>query len=84
MPEHIRNIPIPNATQEQQGAIIEIVDDILNAKKDDLSSDTSALEKRIDILVYRLYGLIYDEVLIVDPDTPITEEEYNNKRESNE
>ena len=78
VPEHIRNIPIPSATQEQQDAIIEIVDDILNAKEDNLSSDTSALEKRIDILVYRLYGLTYDEVLIVDPDTPITEEEYNN------
>lgn len=84
VPEHIRNIPIPSATQEQQDDIIEIVDDILNAKKDDLSSDTSALEKRIDILVYRLYGLIYDEVLIVDPDTPITEEEYNNEGERNE
>ena len=84
VPEHIRNIPIPSATQEQQDDIIEIVDDILNAKKDDLSSDTSALEKRIDILVYRLYGLIYDEVLIVDPDTPITEEEYNNEGERHE
>ena len=76
VPEHIRNIPIPSATQEQQDDIIEIVDDILNAKKDDLSSDTSALEKRIDNLVYHLYGLTYDEVLIVDPDTPITREEF--------
>ena len=58
--------------------------DIKKKKKDDLSSDTSALEKRIDILVYRLYGLIYDEVLIVDPDTPITEAEYNNEGERNE
>ena len=75
-PDQIRNIPIPSATQEQQDAIIEIVDDILNAKKDDLSSDTSELEKRIDNLVYHLYGLTYDEVLIVDPDTPITREEF--------
>lgn len=27
-------------------------------------------------LVYHLYGLTYDEVLIVDPETPITREEY--------
>ena len=33
-------------------------------------------ENKIDFLVYHLYGLTYDEVLIVDPDTPITREEY--------
>ena len=27
-------------------------------------------------LVYHLYSLNYDEVLIVDPETPITREEY--------
>ena len=34
-------------------------------------------EQQIDLLVYHLYGLTYDEVLIVDPETPITKEEYN-------
>ncbi|MBP3833595.1 MAG: Eco57I restriction-modification methylase domain-containing protein [Bacteroidaceae bacterium] len=33
-------------------------------------------EQQIDLLVYQLYGLTYDEVLIVDPETPITREEY--------
>lgn len=33
-------------------------------------------EKKIDFYVYKLYGLTYDEVLIVDPQTPITREEY--------
>lgn len=27
-------------------------------------------------MVYRPYNLTYDEVLIVDPETPITREEY--------
>ena len=31
---------------------------------------------KIDLLVYHLYGLTYNEVLIVDPETPITQEEY--------
>ncbi len=31
---------------------------------------------KLDSLVYHLYNLTYDEVLIVDPDTPITREEY--------
>ena len=33
-------------------------------------------EQQIDLLVYHLYGLTYDEVLIVDPETPIIREEY--------
>ena len=43
-----------------------------------MRNDCSKLLISIDNLVYHLYGLTYDEVLIVDPDTPITEEEYNN------
>ena len=31
---------------------------------------------RIDLLIYKIYNLTYDEVLIVDPQTPITREEY--------
>ena len=34
------------------------------------------VKNKIDFLVYHLYGLTYDEVLVVDPDTPITREEY--------
>ena len=40
------------------------------------STYISALESEIDRLVYPLYGLTYDEVLFVDPETPITREEY--------
>ena len=32
--------------------------------------------KKIDILIYKIYNLTYDEVLIVDPQTSITCEEY--------
>ncbi len=39
--------------------------------------DTSALEKEIDLLVYKLYGLTYEEVKIVEPAFALSEEEYN-------
>lgn len=39
-------------------------------------TDTAILQNEIDFLVYKLYGLIYDEVLIIDPQTPITKQEY--------
>ena len=34
------------------------------------------LENQIDIIVYHLYCLTYDEVLVVDVDIPISREEY--------
>lgn len=34
-----------------------LVDQILTAKKKDLDADTSALEKKIDDIVYKLYDL---------------------------
>ena len=49
---------------------------ILETKRKDTNADTVTLEQEIDYIVYKLYGLTYDEVKIVDPETPITEEEY--------
>jgi hypothetical protein len=40
------------------------------------SDNKTMISDSIDLLVYHLYGLTYDEVLIVDPETPITREEY--------
>ena len=34
-------------------------------------------EVTIDNIVYHLYGLTYDEVLVIDPETPITREKYD-------
>ena len=41
-------------------------------------------ESNIDMLIYRLYNLTYDEVLIVDPETPITREEYEKEKGSSD
>lgn len=59
--------------------ITKLVKEILDLKQ--RMFDTSALENQIDFLVYHLYGLTYDEVLIVDPDTPISREEYEAYKE---
>jgi len=72
----LSEIPIPQTTKEQQQPIIVLVDQILSAKRSNPSFDTTSLESEIDKLVYQLYGLSYDEVLLVDPETPITKEEY--------
>ena len=66
VPEHIRNIPIPSATPDQQQPIIVLVDQILAAKKTNPQAYTSEWEKEIDRLVYQLYGLNEDEIRIVE------------------
>jgi hypothetical protein len=43
-----------------------LVDEILAAKAKDAKADTSALERRIDNLVYRLYNLTEDEIKVVE------------------
>jgi hypothetical protein len=65
-------LPIP----ENQVVFKHIIDRIMEEKKSNPSADTSKLEAEIDNLVYHLYGLTYNEVLIVDPNTTITKEEY--------
>lgn len=56
--------------------IIILTNTIIKALEEDPQADTSAWEAEIDFLVYKLYGLSYDEVLVVDPETGITREEY--------
>jgi hypothetical protein len=65
-PEHLRNLPIPNISLEQQQPIIALVEQILSAKKENSSADTSVLEKEIDRLVYELYGLDDKEIKIIE------------------
>jgi hypothetical protein len=76
----VDNLPIQLGNESQQQPIIALVDKILAAKKADPQADTRKWEKEIDKKVYHLYGLTYEEVLIVDPETPITKEEYENTK----
>ena len=61
----VEDFPMPKATEQQKQAIISLVDKILNAKRSDPSTDTSASEREIDGLVYELYGLTEEEVKVV-------------------
>lgn len=76
--EPLQSIPLPNNIQEQELPIICLVNKIISAKANNPSADTTQFELQIDILVYHLYDLTYNEVLIVDPETPISREEYEN------
>jgi len=53
----------------------------MRAKSKDFDADTTALENEIDLLVYKLYGLSYAEVKVIDPDieSTISEKDYKKR-----
>ena len=67
-------LPIPSSSTKVQSRIETLVDKILDSNKK--GESTSEMEQEIDRLVYHLYGLTYDEVLVIDPMPPFTREEY--------
>lgn len=78
--QDIKDFPLPDISDEEKESITNIVNRILVTKTSDCDADTTTLENDIDKTVYHLYGLTYDEVLIVDPETPITRDEYEKKQ----
>jgi adenine-specific DNA-methyltransferase len=65
---------IPIRTIQNTNDIVNLVDQILALKSE--NKDTTILEQQIDNLVYKLYELTYEEVKIIDPEFPLTEQEY--------
>ncbi|MDR1762779.1 MAG: hypothetical protein LBR64_02310 [Dysgonamonadaceae bacterium] len=81
---YLEQIPIPAIPLSAQQPIISLVEQILAAKhgiagqarNDGGVADTSAQERQIDALVYKLYGLDYEEVKIIEPEFWLSESEY--------
>ncbi len=63
---YVSKIPCPDLELVNEKPIVYLVDQILNAKKQDPNTDTSALEREIDHLVYQLYGLTEEEIKIIE------------------
>lgn len=74
--QDIKEFPLPKVNSDERKILMRLVDDVTTIKKGKSIAETSVLENQIDFLVYHLYGLVYDEVLIVDPETPISRDEY--------
>ena len=79
-PIRVRCLPFPSASKDEKKKIALFAKEIMNAKNEDLSSEVNNVDDKIDSMVYHLYGLTYDEVLIVDPNPPFTREEYETAR----
>lgn len=74
---YLERLPI-KSNKILQEQIVSYVSKLLSIKDLKNMHDTriEEIEKKIDNLIYKLYDLTYDEVLIVDPQTSITREEY--------
>lgn len=81
----LSEIPIKKADNTTQDKFVSVVDKILditqsgdyleNKEKQDAVKE---YEKQIDIMVYKLYDLTYEEVKSIDKDFKLTKEEYYN------
>lgn len=65
-PDDWKKLPIPDVSLEQQEPMIQLVDQILDSKRANSEDKISKLEKKIDQIVYSLYGLDVDEMNIVE------------------
>lgn len=80
----INNFPIPQISKIERTKIINVVDKILpiTQTKDYLENHekqnaVKEYEKQIDIMVYKLYDLTYEEILTIDKEFSMSEQEYN-------
>ena len=73
--ETVNDFPIKIITEKKQKPFVSRVEKILSAKIK--TQDTTALEQEIDVMVYKLYELTYDEVKVIVKDFWLSKEEYD-------
>lgn len=74
-PDDAKELPIKDVSILDQQPFVKIVEQILKFKKTGL--ETLILDQQIDIMVYKLYDLTYDEVTIIESDFKLTKQEYD-------
>lgn len=74
--QDIKDFPIPDISKEINEKLEHLANEIISRKEIDPAADVAKEEREIDRIVYHIYDLTYDEVLIVDSQTTITREEY--------
>ena len=79
-PDDWKVIKIPRMSAEVKGVLENLVDTMLSLHADqqhpDSEQDIAKIENEIDLQVYHLYSLTYDDILIVDSETSISKERY--------
>ena len=70
--------PLPIIISKNQSSIVNLVNEAIKIKKEDSKADITNIENQIDILVYKLYGLSYEEIEVITPSIKdiISKEDY--------
>ncbi|WP_246062618.1 Eco57I restriction-modification methylase domain-containing protein [Mesohalobacter halotolerans] len=68
--EVIEKIPIPYVNDSIQIKISNLINQI--------TDNIEAINEEFELIIYKLYNLTYQEVLIIDPEFSLTQEEYDN------
>lgn len=71
---HYYELPVKIAASQEQDVISNYVKSIMS--KSSSGEDISKDEKQLNIAIFKLYDLTFDEIQVIDPETPITRDEY--------
>ena len=72
---HYYNLPVKQISSPE--ILIDLVDKILELKTYNPDADINALEEQLDLYIYKIYELSYEEVKIIDSNFVKDEKEYN-------
>ena len=71
--DNLRQIPIPMSLPD---SLADLATEAEKATAEGNNEKLAQVKQSIDKIVYHLYGLTYDEIRVVDPETIITREEF--------
>ncbi|MCB0537820.1 MAG: N-6 DNA methylase [Bacteroidetes bacterium] len=74
--EKLKPLPIKLISMEAQKPFIEICKKIEKLKSKNENADITEFEKDINVRVYKLYELTYEEVKVIDPAFSLSKKEY--------
>jgi hypothetical protein len=72
----INNLPLSKNYKNVYNEMVRLVDKILFNIENTI--DITDIEIKITIMVYKLYELTYNEVLVVEPTFGLSKQEYDN------
>ena len=61
---HLKMFPLPQVSDEVENELSDLVSNIIENKK--LNLDTSSLEFKVNMIVYKLYGLTEAEIKMIE------------------
>jgi hypothetical protein len=64
--QYLEKIPFPNADESKKNQLVKLVSQIVELRTNDPHSDIFKIDRKIDQIVYELYGLSEEEIGIVE------------------